>query len=473
MSDDTFERFGLLEIDGFSPAPAPAPVSTPEVVPDVTGQAMLGSPGVSAEGKARAMADERAAVEAGFSVAPPVYEIGRVVNATGVDNFRASRENFDSMPTATEACEKLADLIRAEKRQDLVVEVPSLVMLADGRLTAGGQVFDFADRALTGVGVHVTPGGASYLRHCPTRLRADNFNYWTTQGFREDVRATSRAVDAWEEGGCVGPKPEAVIVPKDVTVRTRANHSSGNREAFAMVGPRYTAHDIDKIAEQIMNSPAIPGDARCDVVYDGFKARIDVLFHTDIQPEKAVAGEIFKAGILLKTADDGTGSIQISAQVWRNLCLNLIIIDHAKELVTRRKHYGNGIEDSVADGIAGAMKKIGYFADKWSEATMENVLERYGVSDVDAVFRGLVYNKVVHVPGVRPAEMFDRLMRAYQAEPGYGKTAIVNAVTRVAHTNEWGRWTDVEDLERTGGELLYAKVWDVQIPDSEVDGLGY
>jgi hypothetical protein len=36
----------------------------------------------------------------------------------------------------------------------------------------------------------------------------------------------------------------------------------------------------------------------------------------------------------------------------------------------------------------------------WSEATAENVLERYGVDDAATVFQALVRNRVFHVPGV-------------------------------------------------------------------------
>jgi hypothetical protein len=31
----------------------------------------------------------------------------------------------------------------------------------------------------------------------------------------------------------------------------------------------------------------------------------------------------------------------------------------------------------------------------------------------------------------------------------------------------------VEDLERKGGELLFAKVWNVAIPEDEREGLSY
>ena len=472
VSDDSEQRFALLELDTPS-ATVFVAKAEPVIVPDITGEEMGGSPGVSAEGKRRAQEDEAAAVEAGWSLAPPVYEIGRVVNSRGVGNFRASRVDHDAKLSVMEGCGKLADLVRSENRQDHVIAVPSLSMLPDGRITRGGSALALTERAITGVGTHITPGGAGYLRACPADLRAVNFNHWAKEGFREDARATERVVSEWYEDGCKGPQPGPVRVEKEVTVRTRTNHSNHKLEAFAIVGPRYGAHDIDAIAEQVLSSEAIPGDAKCDIVYDGYKARIDVLFHTDIQPEKAVAGEIFKAGIMIKTADDGSGSIQISAQVWRNLCLNLIIIDHAKEMVTRRKHFGQGIGDAVAEGIATAMGKVKHFASKWSEATLENVLERYGVNDIESVMRGLVFNKVVHVSGVKPAEMFDRLMRAYQAEPGYGKTAIVNAVTRCAHTESWSRWTDVEDLERTGGALLFQPVWNLAISDAQREQISY
>lgn len=451
--DDSFARFDLIEL-GDAPKVATVAVAVSSVTDS------WASPGICSEGKARAMADEVLAVESGWSLAPPVYTIGSLVNATGVANFKASRIEHDEKPSVSEACGKLIDVVKAENRKDIVVKVPDLTMLANGDLRHGKEVFALAERAMNGVGLHVTPGGASYLRHCDPELRATNFNHWSAKGLSPDVKASARS-------GMM------VMKPNEVTLRTRDNHSSNRREAWSVLGPRYAAHDVDAIAAQVMKSDAIPADAKCDVTYDGYRMRMDVLFHTNIQPEKAVAGEIFKAGIMITTADDGSGSIKVSAQVFRNLCLNLIIIDHAKELVTSRRHFGNGIESAVANGIATAMGKVKVFADKWSEATVENVLEKYGAADIESVMRGLVFNKVVHVSGVRPDEMFDRLMRAYQAEPGYGRTAIVNAVTRCAHTEEWSRWTDVEDLERKGGELLFSKAWNVAIPTNELATLEY
>lgn len=467
-------RFANLELDGAddrtvshdAPTGRQEPIDGPSVifpVADVPNVAPTPRSGVSQEGKARAQADEKAAEAAGFSLAPPVYEIGCRVNQLGVDNFRASRAEYDEMPTAVDACERLADLVAGEQRQDLTVEVPSLVMAPNGDLSRGNGCLPVTERALLGLAGFITPGGGRYLRDCPANLRAYNINHWLQHGgYRVDAAASKKA-------------GRDVMVPRELTLRTRQNHTTGKRENFATVGPRYTAFDIDKIAEMIMRADAIPADAKADVVYDGYKARIDVLFHTDIQPEKAVAGEIFKAGILVKTADDGTGSIQVGAQVWRNLCLNLIIIDTDVLRTARKRHTGKvaDIQATVRDGIGAAMEKIAHFADAWSSATVENVLDKYGTQDVDAVFRGLVANKVVHVAGVQPRDMFDRLMGAWQAEPGYSRADIVNAVTRAAHTESWRRWTDVEDLERTGGELLFARNWDVAMDDKLAESLDF
>jgi Domain of unknown function (DUF932) len=167
--------------------------------------------------------------------------------------------------------------------------------------------------------------------------------------------------------------------------------------------------------------------------------------------------------VSIATADDGTGAIRIAAQVWRNLCRNLIIIDRSEQTMAVR-HVGPNLGNIVSSGIERALKKVSHFADRWSEATVENVLERYGVDDVATIFRALVATRAVHVAGFGPDEMVDRLQRAWDVEPGYSKTAIVNAVTRAAHTEEWRSWTTTEDLERTAGELLYARVWNVGLP---------
>lgn len=466
-------RFALIELDA---TPAPEPVTPEPTEADDLNEGR--GVAVCEEGAARATEDEIAAKAAGFNPRPPLYTIGTKVVQWGVDNYRESRSQFEDMPTVVDACGRLIDQIKAEERKDHLVTLPSLHMNDDGTLkTEDNGTYPMSRRSLQGLCGFATPGGAGYLADCPPVLRAHNMNDWFERGYREDARATKKAEEAHKSdveaatrlGGTMPDAPSPILTTKAVTLRTR-NAEKGDRELFSVVGPRYGEHDIDKIAQQIIDG--CPPDARCEVRYDGYRTRVDVLFHSNVMPEKVVAGEFFKAGVRLTTADDGSGSIKIAAQVWRNLCLNLIIIDHARELVASRRHFGKGIAGAVTEGIENALKKVEYFTDKWSEASVENILETFGVANMDLVLKALAFNKVVHVPGVSKKEMYARLTRAWQEEPGHSRTAVVNAVTRAAHEEKWRRWTDTEDLERVGGELLYAKRWNLDLTEAQAETLG-
>lgn len=404
-------------------------------------------------GAARAAADEVVAKSLGFSPKPPVYAIGTVVNSVGVDNFRASREEWSAMPALPELAATFTDRIALEQRTDVLVAAPELFALSDGRLghrvnptSKDNPVFIASERALDGLATHVTPGGSSYLKQCPAELRAQNLNHWLARATNLDVRATRKA-------------NEPVYKPRELTLRTRAR-KGGAREIFSVVGPKYAAFDVDKVAREA--AAGIGGDARGKITYDGYKMTLDAMFHSNIAPENAVAGEFFKGCIRVQAADDGTGSVRCSLGLWRNLCRNLIIVDFDKVLIGSRKHVGAAtIQDDVAELMAQASERIALIVGKWSEASTEDVLSRYDLTDVDQVFRGLVLNGAVHAMGVKPEDMVKRLHESWEREPGYSKTAILNAITRSAHEQTWSSWADQEDLESAAGELLYQKVWNL------------
>jgi hypothetical protein len=216
------------------------------------------------------------------------------------------------------------------------------------------------------------------------------------------------------------------------------------------------------VVQQVYSSLKGHGDSRCDVKYDGYHLKLDVLFHTDVKPEYAVAGEIFKAGIIVRAADDGSGSIRISTELYRNLCLNLIIIDFDKVLVGKRRHAGKNkdIGTKITEYLASADEKLSYFMKAWSGANQENILTKYNLADISTVFLGLTGNGVVKVPGVRPEDLSTMLMSSWQKEPGNTKASVINAITRTAHEATWHTVDTAENLESLAGELLFAKSWD-------------
>lgn len=425
---------------------------------------------VDSVGAARAKADEVLAKSLGFSPKPPVYEIGTVVNSLGVDNFRRSRTDWEALPSIPELVRGFSKRIEAEKRDDKLVKAPTINVEDDGRITLCDDVtrmgpiaeYLMSERALDGLATHVTPGGSSYLKQCPPALRASNLNHWLDQSKQLDARASKR-------------QAIPVMRDKELTLRTRTRKSldgshAPTREVFAVVGPKYAAFDVDRVAREA--AAGIGGDARGTITYDGYRMTLDAMFHSNVRAENAVAGEFFKGVIRVKAADDGTGSINVSLGLWRNLCRNLIIVDFDKVLVGSRRHVGHkSIQEDVAELMIQASSRIDLMVGKWSESSTENVLERYDLQDVDQVFQGLVLNGCVAVTGVKPADMVKRLHESWEREPGYSKTSILNAITRASHEHEWSSWADSEDLESQAGTLLYQNVWNLDISTKTAEQL--
>jgi hypothetical protein len=151
-----------------------------------------------------------------------------------------------------------------------------------------------------------------------------------------------------------------------------------------------------------------------------------------------------------------------------------VIIDHEKLLLGSRRHIGQ-TGDIAADVKAYtdlAMEKMGHFVAKWSEANGEDILAKYAdeeISDMETLFKRLVQNRVVHVAGVKPDDMVQRLVKAWEIEPARTRAGVLNAITRIAHTETWqSPWTELE-LEQGAGDLLFQKVWNVQASDSNYD----
>jgi len=499
MSDSV--RFSLIEVDDrieadnvvAALATPTEELQVPEAEPVVTRGVTIDE-----EGAARSLADEEAARAAGFSPAPPVYTVGTMVLDVGVENFKQMRQEFDNLPTVTEACQGLVVQVQSEERRDQKVKVPTLTYGENGYLQGGENCVSelpegglpLSERAFEGLCNLVTPGGGAYLRNCGQvgkdealglQLRAANMNHWFPRAVRLDKRGSKKALRLWAKENAARlaanlppePKPKASTFVADQEINCRIRRinvveglpdgAERPEEIFAVTGPRYSKCDVDEIAGMVDEACGAMG-GRCTVLYNGYKAQIDILFHSNIVPENAVAGEFFKAGIRITTADDGTASIKVQTLIWRNLCLNFMIIDCAKRLSLKKRHVGEGITAAVLAGIEDAKRRMTYFSNKWSEASLENVLERYGLAEPEVVFERLVLNKVLHVPGYTDKELVDRLMIAYRTEPGWGKTAYVNAITKAAHHHDWRSIDNASYLEEKGGELLFQKVWQLDAP---------
>ena len=232
-------------------------------------------------GRMRAVIDEAEAKEAGFTVARPLYATGTKVVQAGVDNFRRSRQEWEARPKVEEACDELIQTIKSEDRQDVLWPMNEIVMLPDGRIThdtgddnyqAKGSIV-LANSSILGqlmARSALDTSGRGYLERCPPMLRALNVNSWLQ------------------------------MTAKGVSAKLRTRKVLQDREIFGVVSPRYAVFDADEIAE--ITKSICPSDARAEIAYNGFNTRMNITFHSDIKPEDAVAGEIFKVGVSIKTA---------------------------------------------------------------------------------------------------------------------------------------------------------------------------
>jgi len=415
-----------------TPVPSASPLAVPAGRINVLGQA-------------RSTADLEAARQAGFAPKHPLYDRGSQVNEIGVANARKARADFDAMPTIGTACRDLSARVASEYRQDCMVATRDLTMDPSGEMSDGkGKKALLEERCVGALVTHLgMPAGASaYLPQVWPELRAANVNAWVKD------RATSND-----------------------TVVLRTRDSRAGRAVYGVVSEAYCPFDVDQIAHCV--AKASPRDARGTVTYDGYRTRIEVLFHSTVQPEEFVAGEFFRAGVVITTDDTGGGSVQGSAVVWQNLCLNLIVIDQAEQDLFRIRHLGDvgKLIDRFRTGFDKALGKIDHFIKAWGFACHENILESLpaeekGMRIEDAIpgfFNGIIERELVPVRGKRD-EVIRHLTRewyaddssAVQAHGGATRAAVVNAFTRYAHTGQSNPWLETE-IERAAGSLLQSR----------------
>ena len=420
------------------------------LVPPTPTPASHNDDSISAIGLARASRDAALALEGGFVLAEPHFALGTKVNSLGVENAQRSQIDHEQKPFAQEMCVELRQKVFAEDRRDFEPRrLSHMTLTNDGCLRVGNGVALPITKRIFGtlMGKFPCSSGIAYLNDCPPELRATNFNTWS--GILANTEDQSK--------------------PTEVVLRTRMMH--GQRVAYAAVSPRYTAFDCDTIAEAL--SIAFPSDARGTVDYDGERVRVEGMWHSDVEAIDYVAGEIFKAGVVIRSDDTGAGSIQVKSVIWRNLCRNLIILDKAIGVDVRIRHTGSVHElaREFRKAFSQALTSVNPFRVAWTNAMHERdaalvsrvqgtTSENLGAMSPEAVlpgvFNGIIERDLVPVRG-RAEAIVPKLLQMHTADEaatayGVSRASIVNAFTRYAHEVETDPFH--ADLIRAGAGAL-------------------
>lgn len=358
--------------------------------------------------------------KAGFALEPPLYAPGTRVLPVGDRNFRIERQRVESLPVFPDAASHVTRVIAREQRADTPVSLHDLHLSDRGTLRVqeqelGLEVDAFQQLAiLGGFGI-----GARYLSECcPAPLRATNVN-------AQFQRAPNRSI----------------------LLRTRAADAD-TRQVFAAVTPTYTPVDTDLVLGTVGSALA---DAHTEMVYDGTGIAATALWMPD-QVVDLAAGDIFKAGVRISTDDTGRGRVRITAVVFRNRCLNLLIIGEGTIETVAAVHKGDAaaILDRVRLGVGAAREKIAEFLVAWGHA-------RTVMVDAEQLIRDWVeHKKLAPIPAKERDATVEAILAAWHKEPGNTLADTVNAVSRAAHEHPlWGMDFRAE-LERRAAQLVYA-----------------
>ena len=428
---------------------------------------------VNTDDKARSVTDLLAAQAAGFAPARPLYDRGTPVIALGVQNARASHRAWEAQPRLHDAVGAFVEHVKAEQRRDVLIGIEHLAMHADGKLTGdGGQKWQLEPEALVQLATRLGVPQPGFLASAWPALRAMCWNQML-------ATATNH-----ERSTC--PKEHAIRSSLDSlqTIRARLRAADGDPAVWAVLSDRYATFDVDQIAAALAKGLAQYSEARCEITYDGRGAQFDVLFHSDVQPEKYVAGEFFKVGYRVRTSDAGGGSIKVSVLIWQNLCLNLLCIDVSTFVLANLRHIGSSeaLAAKFRDAVKQGEQRIGHFLRAWNFATDDAIADdakggRLIVSDrvrlldelptgdtfteaelLAGVFSGLGKSDAVSIgrddiPGLIAAHALDN-SSARELLP-VTRASVVNAITRYAHETV-GRLNPAKqaELESQAGALL-------------------
>ena len=372
----------------------------------------------------------------GINMGPTVVAAGTAVVDMGHQNFARSRRQWEKAGVTADNLEGIEAAVEAEQRIDVRgVTLAELRMAEDGRIFRASTphklvgIEEVGLRSLLGstAFANVFGSASDHFLALPAKIRARHFN---------------EAVDVWSDKNGE---------TDTITLRTRLGKKEEGsdevgRAIYAAVGDTYTVFDTDRVANLISKGLrqqkwSVADQPHGSAIYNPAKAtlRAEALFHADKIVDLS-AGDTFKGGILFRADDKGGGSIRGDIVIFRNQCVNLIIIAKGVGNLFRFVHHGDITEEAVSAAIADALPKvdafINAFAEDWGllRNTPIHTVDIYGekYTTVPDAIRALCKAGRISEGLARDATV-QAILECWQLEAGQTAADLVNAVTRFAH----------------------------------------
>lgn len=392
-------------------------------------------PIVSNQSIERIIREQTEAENLGFSLTQPWYALGTKLIEWGQDNYRASREGFEKMPSADKALTEVANAINSEQREDIIINAHDINMWDNGMLHVPelGREFLLSEKSFEQMVRRIipaqTPSPAGYWRTLSPERRYTQVN--------DALRHSQR----------------------NLKLRTRS--LGAEPEVFAVVSPRYTAYDGDMLARRLNELLALEEDMpRAIVTYDNTRTAIDLIWHSDFDPTEVGVGEIYKSSIRYTTDDNGTERLRSFANLFRAICVNLTTVESTMAMLSRR-HVGaaDTIDARVTMSHGEAADIIRRFLTTWIARKNVDVREfsEIEIQSPAPLIATLFGTPSWRINGANPASIAEAAEEAWFSEtPDWSIVGVSNALTKAAHRGMWSNSRIEHELQVAGGRLITA-----------------
>lgn len=354
-----------------------APVTSPPVVASAAQPTVRdwSIETIDTAGAARSAADEATCARLGLALPPAFFALGTTLVDVGVDNARLARAEFEAMPVASDALAKLEAEVRAECRSTIPIELSKLVITKTGELAtkADPAATHPAKRAGFKLGLEHDPAKQlSSLMRTAIDAKGD-LGVVTGLAFGEET-TVEQAARTWNNYGKILAEREAKSgEAKEIVLRTRRVETApGQRQTqiYAVTSTRYGKCDTNDIAAACRELVAdMPGDVRAQVMYDRTSVAIDLVTHTNVAAESQTVGDVFRAGLRIRSDDTGGGALRLSKVAYRVACRNYTVV-HADGSVTVIRHMGDPatLLEKLQQALATQSDVLRTFAAQWNQA---------------------------------------------------------------------------------------------------------
>lgn len=392
----------------------------------------------------------------------PLFAMGQACVAGTDKRITALYNEWAEQPLMHDLLGGLLDRTRGEQR-DLIKDAPL------SSFAVGPQSGDWQVPGVGGGRISPTPTAVSHLASYLTGDKHAGAYLGNVSDRQIQAFALNRYLDTFRKAEA--DKAEAArgagekFSPRTLNVAVKRGLGTPFPVAYRAATGRYQhAVEIPQALEALLGAGVLPETMRGSVIYDGETARIRLTDHAS-QVVDPSCGDFFQAGLDLVLDDAKNSSILVAGVAFRNRCLNYYVLGETKRVETRARHMGSAeaIVKTVLEGVRNVAADFETFRSRWTDARRDQIVGELSEKGAEATFQALVAGGLVtKIPG-NAEEKVERLMRAWQAEPGYTRADVVNAVTRAAHEGSWtSPWASAE-VEAEGSQLLYVRALTTRI----------